>query len=236
MDFVSIASALWKQKWLVIPVVLLTAFAALYIVKIKPPVYEANSTVLLTNPLQQVTKSQIRAHPGLKQANPDNIFEDYGDLDVVASAVIDGVTSPTSAAELSSAGAGTAYQLALSSDYGNPPIIDVTGVGSTPAAAIESAQLVTAAVQRELTAMQLAQGVSHFYLIGGDNVVKPTQAHSSSSAKLRPLVVVLGAGIIALFIVTSSADAIERRRRKRLAAIPADDYSPPARDEFGAWR
>jgi len=227
VDFISIASVLWRQKWFAIPVVLLVAFAAVYVVKIKPPVYDATSSVLLVPPLNGVTQSQIAAHPRLKNVNPDNVFVNYGDMDVVANAVIDYVTSPASAAGLSEAGSGTAYQIGLSTDFGSPPIIDITGVGSTASAAIKSAQVVTAAVQQDLASLQLTHGVDSFYLIGGANIVKPTQAQHSSSAKLRPLVAVLGAGVIFLFIIVSSADAAARRRRRRQDDFPlANEYQP----------
>jgi hypothetical protein len=226
MDLVSVLQVLWKHKFLALPVILLTALAAVYVVRIKPPVYEAASTVLLTNPPKQPTLAQLAADPGLKYANQDNSFADYGDLDIVANAVIDLVDSPASQAELTRAGAGTGYQLELSTDYGNPPIIDITGVGKTAEAAIASAAILTATVRQDLTTLQLNAGVSPFYLIGGDNIVTPAQAQRSSSAKLRALVAVVAAGIILLFIVVSSADAATRRRRSRLVSDPpvtADD-------------
>jgi len=225
----TIASVLWKQKWLAIPVVLLMALGVVYVVKYKPPVYDATSTVLLTNPPKGPTQSQIAAQPDLRQANSDNIFEDYGDLDIVANAVMDDVRSPASEAELSKAGAGTAYQLGLSADFGHPPIVDITGVGSTAGAAVKSARLLTAAVRQDLAAIQLTQGVAPFYLIGGENIVKPAQAQRSSAAEFWPLGIVLGLGAILLFIVVWTGEAIARRRRDRQAAdVPAEDeYSPP---------
>jgi hypothetical protein len=235
--FVSIASVLWKQKWLAIPVVMLTALAAVYVVRTKPPVYDATSSVLLTEPLKQATQAQIAADPSLKHANSDNIFADYGDLDIVANAVIDSVTSQASQAGLIKAGSGTRYQLELSRDSGNPPIIDITGVGSTATAAVKSAQALTAAVRQDLVTLQINQKVSPFYLIGADNIVKPTQAQRSSAAQLRALAAVLGAGIVLLLIVVSSADAAARRRRARRAeVVPEDRYRMDVRGPFEALR
>ena len=235
MVFVSIASVLWRQKWLAIPIILLAALAGYYLVTIKPPVYDATSAVLLTEPPKQATQSQIAADPSLKKANSDNIFVDYGDLDIVANAVIDLATSPASRTALTKAGAGTGYQLALSTDFGNPPIIDITGTGSTAGAAVDSARVLTAAVQRDLVSLQLGMGVSPFYLIGGDNIVKPSQAQQSMSAKLRPLAPVIGGGIVLLFIVVSSADAVARRRRDRRAelALADDQYDDQIDDGYG---
>jgi hypothetical protein len=235
VDVISIASVLWKQKWVAIPVILLTAAAVTYVVKIEPPVYDAASTVLLTEPLKQPTQSQLAADPSLKHANSDNIFADYGDLDIVANAVIDSVNSPASRTGLTKAGAGTGYQLGLSTGFGDPPIIDVTGVGSTAATAVQSARLLTAAVLRDLRTLQVDQGVSPFYLIGGDNIVKPSEAQLSSSARLRPLAGVLGAGLVLLFIAVSSAEAAARRRRVRQAeVVPQYAYPETGRGPFEA--
>jgi hypothetical protein len=107
-------------------------------------------------------------------------------------------------------------------------------VGATAGAAVESARVLTATVQRDLVTLQLGMGVSPFYLIGGDNIVKPTQAQQSTSAKLRPLVPVVGGGIVVLFVAVSSADAAARRRRARRAELAlADDQYDQMDDGYG---
>jgi hypothetical protein len=213
MDLLSIVNSLWRYKLFTIPVVVLTAIMGLYVVKIKPPVYDATSSVLLSNPQAQASESQIIANPSLRKVSPFNTFVSYGDLRVAANAVMDLVTSGSAQPALLNAGAGSRYQLALSSDYGNPPIIQITGVGSSPQAAILSANVLTSAIKTNLYQLQQKEGINPFYMITLIQLVKPDQAQRSTSGKLRSVIAVLALGGLLLFVVVSVADALEKRRR-----------------------
>jgi uncharacterized protein involved in exopolysaccharide biosynthesis len=212
VDLLSIAQTIWRHKKLMIPVLILTGVLAIYVVKIKPPVYESNASVLLTNPQSGATPTQMKTDPSLKTVNPYNTFVSYGDLDVVANAVMDLINSPAEAAPLVKQGV-TEFSLQLSSDFGNPPIIEITSQGSSRQAAIQSANVLVAAVKNDLYQIQKAQGVNTFYMISSYEVVKPVQADPSSSGKLRSLIAVLALGALLGLVVISVADALDRRRR-----------------------
>jgi capsular polysaccharide biosynthesis protein len=216
MDLLSIIQALWRNKLFTIPVIVFTALAALYVVKIKPPVYEASASILLTNPPAAATASQIAADPKLRNASPYNTFVSYGDLSIVADSVIDLVTSGPAQPALIKSGVDPRYQIELSTDYGDPPIIDITGVGSTPKEAVLSANLLTTAAKADLYEMQVQQGIDPFFRIGAVELITPNQAQRSSSGKLRSLVAVLGLGVILLFVVISVAEAVRLRRKESL--------------------
>ncbi len=212
MDLISIVQTLWRYKKFVIPVLVLTAVAGLYIVKIKPPVYESTASVLLTNPQSTATPSQIKADPSLKTANPYNPFVSYGDLTVLGNAVMDLITSPAEAATLEQKGI-TKFTLSLSTDFGNPPIIEITGQGATRQAAIQSAQELVLLVKDDLVQVQKTEGVAPFYMISTYEVVKPVDAEASSSGKLRSLIAILAVGVLLVLVVVSAADALAKRRR-----------------------
>jgi capsular polysaccharide biosynthesis protein len=212
MDLISIVHSLWRYKLFTIPVVVLTAIGALYLVKIKPPVYEATSSVLLSNPEAQASDSQIAANPSLRNVSPFNTFANYGDLDVVGNAVIELVTSSSAQPALISSGVDPGYQLALSTDYGNPPIIDITGVAGNPQSAVHSASALTDAVTTTLYQLQKREGVNPFYMVSAIQLVEPGQAYRSSSGKLRSIIAILAIGVLLLFVVISAADALEKRR------------------------
>jgi uncharacterized protein involved in exopolysaccharide biosynthesis len=216
MDLLSIIHTLWRYKLIVLPVIVLTAIAGLYVVKIKPPVYEASSSILLANPEVQATQSQIDANPGLRKASPYNTFVSYGDLSVVANAVMDLATSASAQPALINSGVNPRYQLTLSSDYGNPPIIEITGVGPNAQEAIRSATVLTAALKDDLYQLQAKEGIDPFYMVTAIQLVKPTQAQRSTSGKLRSIVAVLALGVLLIFVVVSVADALEKRRRGSL--------------------
>ncbi len=213
MDLLSIIQSLWRHKLVTIPVVVFTALAALYVVKIKPPVYQASASILLANPQGAATQSQIAADPRLKTINPYNTFASYGDLTVVADTVIQVVTAPSAQPALLQSGVDPRYQIVVSTAWGNPPIINITGIGTSGQAAIRSASVLVTATEADLYAMQKKQGIDNFYMITPVEIVKPAQAQRSSSGKLRSLIAVLGLGMILLFVVVSVTEGVDKRRK-----------------------
>ena len=219
MDLLTIVQSLWRHKLFAIPVILLTVVAGVYVLKIKPPVYEASSSVLLIEP-QGPTAAQIAASPTLKRINPNNPYIDYGDLDVVADSVIQNMMNNADQSALVEAGVDPRYQLALSTAYGNPPIIDITGVGSSAQQAIHGAAVLARTATTDLTQIQSQAGVNRIYMIKSIELSQPDQAQLSSSGKFRSLIAVLGLGALLLFLVISVADVVEKRRMN--GAIRAD--------------
>jgi hypothetical protein len=221
MDLVSIVRALLRHKRLAIPVILLTAVAALAVTKMQPVVYSAAASVLLENPQGQASKSQIAKDPSLKTANPFNPFLSYGDLDVAANALLDLINSPGAQSELIKAGVDPRYTLTLSTDNGNPPIIDISGVGGSAQSAISSATTLTDSIKTDLYQIQRTQGINPFYMITATDLIKPDQAYHASSGKTKSLAAVGVIGILLLFIVISASDAAEEWRRKSARSTKA---------------
>ncbi len=197
MDLLSIFRAIWRHKIAAIPVILLTALGALYVLAVKPPVYDASSSLLLVTPPPPPTEAQIAADPKLAKVNANNPYNTLGDL-WTADAVVSTVASNWPQA-----------QVGLSADPDNPPIIQITGSGSTPQAAIWTAETVTQAAVNDLYQMQKSQGVLDHYMLTATELVQP-HANLSVGGKLRSLIAVLGIGLILLFVVISAAQAMER--------------------------
>jgi capsular polysaccharide biosynthesis protein len=212
MDLLSIVQTLWRHKLAALPVILLTAVAAFYVTAVKAPTYEATSSFLLVNPPGPPSATQIATHPKLAKVNTGNPYVEYGDLAIVADAVDSVVTSSSAGQALAQEGADPRYQVEVSTDVGNPPIIQITGLGKNPQEAIKSANLVTSAAQNDLYLIQKQEGVNALYMIRPIMLVQPLQASKSVSGNLRTLVAVLAMGAIALFILISVIDAIEKRR------------------------
>ena len=214
MDLLSIVQAVWRRKAATIPVTPLTLLGAFYIVKVKPPVYQASSSLLVLAAPGPPTASQIAADPRLKRINPNNPYVSYGNLTVVADSVVELVTSNADQAALIRAGANPKYELTLSTAVGNPPIIEVTGIGSTAQQAIVTASVVTRAAPD--AALQPAKGTGcqqELYMIKSVVLARPSTAQLSSSGKLRSLIAVLAVGAILLFVVISITDALARGGR-----------------------
>jgi capsular polysaccharide biosynthesis protein len=227
VDLISIAEILWRRKIVTIPLIVLTALGAYYVVKVKPPIYQAESSLLMVPP-NPPTSAQIAADPSLAKINPNNPYLNYGDFAVVADTLIDVVTDSANEQVLVAQGADPRYTLALSTDYGNPPIVEITGVGRTPAIAMRSAELVTKAAEADLVTLQGSQGVNSLYMIKASQLVTPTYASQSVSGKLRTLVAVFAVGVLALFVAISLIEAVEKRRRGKPAKAVAKDRAPQA--------
>jgi hypothetical protein len=228
MDLFAMVRTIWRHKIAAAPVILLMGLGLFYVVAIKPPTYDADASVQLLYPPAAPTAQQILQDPKLGKLNSNNPFVSLGDPLFVGDAVVDEITSPSAQQQLLSEGVDKRYQAAMSSDPGNPPIIDITGVGSTEAIALYSAQKVTALAQQDLTAMQSAKGVNSAYMITSEVLIQPTKASAVVTSKLRTLIAVLGAGIILLFVVVSGAEALERKREDDLADVPSGGRHGPA--------
>lgn len=211
MDLFSTLGSIWRHKLVTIPVILLTVLGVFYVLAIKPPVYEASSSFMLVNPPNPPTAAQIAADPALAKINTNNPYVNFGDLTYVADALINLSTSDTAQQALIQAGAHRGYQIALSSDYGSPPIIEITGVGSSAQEAIRSTNLVTSLAKVDLYQMQKEQHVKPLYMINPVQLVTPVTAHLTQSGKLRTVAAVFGLGILVLFLAISVVDVIEKR-------------------------
>ena len=236
MDLISIFGKVWRHKAVTIPVVILMALGAFYIIAVKAPVYQTTLSILLVNPPGPPSPQQIAKDPSLGRINTGNTFVSFGNLDVVADAVV-GVVSAESN-QLVNAGADPRYQLTVSGDVGSPPIITITGVGSTAQEAVLSANLVTKAAENSLYQVQAGQNINPIYMVKAVKLYPPQSAQKSSSSKVRTLVAVLGIGIILLFIVISFIEALERRRaprpaKRRHSPEPAGSRHSP---EPAGWR
>jgi hypothetical protein len=186
-----------------------------YVVAVKPPTYEAKASVLLVNPPSPPTAAQIQSDPSLAHIHSNNPFVGLGNLVLVADVVIEVVSSSSSQLELVQQGANPSYTVALDVSQESPPAIDITGTGSTSAAAIQSAKLVATSVSQNLYQMQAAQGINTAYMISSIEYVKPTSAISSSSGKLRALIEVTILGLIILLVAVSISQGLEERKNKK---------------------
>jgi hypothetical protein len=231
MDLFAIGGTLWRHKRVSIPLVLLTVLGVLYILAIKAPTYQAKANLLLTNPPTPPTAAQIALDPSLARAN--NPYANLGNLVYLADVLTEAVAAPTAKQALVQEGA-SGYQIAVddSDQTEIPPAIDVTGTGHSAQAAIQSAQLVTSAISRELRQLQAAQHVQSKFMITTVEYVTPTSATKSSSGKLQTAIGIAAIGLILLLVAVSAAQGLEERRkngRSRHGRQP--DYGADGRRE-----
>ena len=216
MNLLFIARKIWRYRLATLPVLAFVLIGAFYVIAIKDPVYEASATSNLLNPPPPPTEDQITRNPALGEIDADNPYTRYSDQSVVVQVVAARLSSDAAREELVQKGADPDYTVAPSAEFGfTAPIVEITGTGSNPEAAVETANLVGAAFTRELDRMQEARGVASDYRITTNQVVVPLDAELKASGQLRPLVGLLAFGVIMLFVVVSGADALEALRRER---------------------
>ncbi len=230
MDLFSLTRTIWRHKLVTLPVVMLTLLGCAAVMVVEKPIYQTTSTYILTSPPPAPTATQLALQPSLRKVNANNPYVNFGDLSIVADLVTKIVTTGPTQAELLAQGADPRYQAAPSQEFGNAtPIIDVTGVGSTSATAVRTATLVGQALISTLKSMQSSQGVSQRYWIGTIEVTPPSAPQVQLSSKLRELIGVLAAGAILMFLLMSVMNALDERKKLKIAAAAPPEEIVEAR-------
>jgi hypothetical protein len=215
MSLLLIARKLWRHKLATLPVLVVVLIGAFYVIAIKPPVYEANSSYILVNPPAPPTPDEIARDPklGVGTSNP---YTRYADQSIVVQIVAARLNSDDARRKLAAEGADPKYTVAPDVAFGyTAPIMQITGTGASPAAALKTTELVAKALTSELAGMQEAHGVSPKYRIDAQQFVAARDARLKASGKLRALVGLLALGGVALFLVVSIVDAFAAFRWMR---------------------
>jgi hypothetical protein len=206
---------IWKHKLATIPVIALTVIGVAYMVVVKPKTYQAQASYLLIPPPQPPTPQQIAAHPALAKLNTNNPYVRFNDLTVIVSLLSQAASSSSTRSQLLAQGADPNYTIGPDVQFGTDPIVQITGSGPTPAAAIKSATVVGKATTQLLTTLQAQQGVSPQYMISALPLNGPARAQLQVSSLLRKAVTVLALGLIMLFLVVSTLSGIDERRENK---------------------
>lgn len=213
MDLLHISQKIWRYRLVTLPVIALTLLGAFYMIAIKAPVYKVSSSWVLINPPPPPTADEIARDPALGRINPNNPYTRFSDQSVIVSLLSSSLSNDSARQQLEAAGADPRYTVAPDVELGySSLVLVVTGVGSTPQAAVRSAELVGAALTREVDRVQTAQHVDPRYMIKAQQVVAPNSPKQQISSKLRPLIAVLATGAILLLLAVSAAEALDRLR------------------------
>jgi hypothetical protein len=223
MDLFSIVQTIWRHKIAVLPVIAITVAGVFYVAAVKKPVYQTTASFALISPPPPPTLQQVQKDPALGRVNSNNPFVNYGSLSIVADLLAQVVSANTARAALVKQGADARYVVAPDQQFGlSAPLLQVTGVGVSSAAAIRTATLVGQALGQQMAALQAARHVDSHYWIEPLEVTAPDSATLQLSSKLRLLVGVLAIGVILLFVVVSTMNALEERRSRKLVREPED--------------
>ena len=230
MSLLLILRKIWNYKLVTLPIFACVLALAYYVVAVTDSTYEASGTYILVNPPPPPTEADIARDPSLELSGTDNPYLRF-DGSVLAQVLSSRLNSEEVRASLTKQGADPNYVAAPSAEFGfSAPILQITGTGTSPAAAINTTNLVGRTLARELKQMQEIRRVNPAYRIKTEAVVAAHDATLKASGKLRSLVAVCVLGVVLLFIAISVLDAISALRTewgiKRSIQTPSGPHVP----------
>jgi hypothetical protein len=224
MDVVSVLRLLTRHWRVTVPAALLTVLLIGAAFRSSSPTYEATGSIVLLPPPEapDVQPSSQPAPPPTVGQNP---FARYGDLSVVADILARVLDSDSRQAEFESQGV-TGYDVVVNR-FQRGPVIDVTGLGPNPEAAIRSTGIVLKEVNAALSDLQEAEGADPNYFIHSASVELPSTATAMYGSTVRTAIAALAVGALGTLGLAVLAEVITRRREARPTAA-ADPAMPGA--------
>lgn len=228
MDPIAVLKTLWNYKILVIPVVIITIIAGVYVFKFGPRQYEVNTSYAIVSP-SIPTERQIEKNPKLDSVNKDNPYLRSSDPSLITDVVVTLLNSSATEDELKSAGLGPDYSVGQGVNS-NGFVVDVTGISDSPSGALSTTKMLGEILERDLHKIQKVNDADDSYLYTALVVAPPDRTTEQFSSRLRSLIVVAIAGgvllIGAVSIGRSFSEMKKRRRnRKTESSLEKDEMS-----------
>ncbi|MEQ4565692.1 chain-length determining protein [Paenarthrobacter sp. CAP02] len=225
MDPVAVIRTLWHHKLIVLPVLLVTALAALYVYTLAPRSYEAKATYAIVNP-KIPTAAELEKNPQLSNLNSDNPYLRSADSSLIAQVVGTRLSDDATGDALLRDGLSTDFTVQ------RPPasfLIEISAVSSSKDKAVATVKALGARLESDLSAIQTVNGADARYLYTSLMIAAPDNATEQFSSRLRSLIVVLVAGVVLTFGAVSIARGLESSRLRIRSAAPDGDRRKRAR-------
>lgn len=204
MDLMESLRAL-RRQWILTSVLLMVTFAGTAGALAKLPwAYQSQATTVLLN--SKSASASVGGNPYLAFADSLTLAADVVSLEVM---------DPRTADALQASGYPDSYQVVVSTLYGGP-ILQITVTGSKKSTVEHTLYGVLDEVSAKLLALQ--GGITPRNQIRSLVVSVTPQASRSVSKKAKPLVVVLGLGLVLTFAIPQIVDGMVSRRRLRRAS------------------
>ncbi|WOH16884.1 chain-length determining protein [Paenarthrobacter sp. GOM3] len=225
MDPVAVIRTLWHHKLIVLPVLLVTALAALYVYTLAPRSYEAKATYAIVNP-KIPTAAELEKNPELNTLNSDNPYLRSADSSLIAQVVGTRLSDDATGDALLRDGLSTDFTVQ------RPPasfLIEISAVSSSKEKAVATVKALGTRLESDLLAIQTVNGANERYLYTSLMIAAPDNATEQFSSRLRSLIVVLVAGVVLTFGAVSIARGLESSRLRIRSASPEGDRQKKAR-------
>ncbi|SEJ04024.1 Capsular polysaccharide biosynthesis protein [Arthrobacter sp. yr096] len=225
MDPVAVIRTLWHHKLIVLPVLLVTALAAVYVYSFAPRSYEAKATYAIVNP-KIPTAAELEKNPGLNSLNSDNPYLRSADSSLIAQVVGTRLNDDTTGDALLRDGLSTDFTVQ------RPPasfLIEISASSESKDKAVATVKALGTRLEKDLLAIQSINGANERFLYTSLMVAAPDNATEQFSSRLRSLIVVLVAGIVLTFGAVSIARGLESSRVRARSAAPAEEPNKKSR-------
>lgn len=207
MDFSNSLGVLWRRKGLTFLLLLLTLAGAVGVGVLLPWTYKESATETLLNSQQ--------SSQALGGGNPYLSFDAamVEMANVLTLKLADVQTTNT----LAQQGDTASYQAQVLSEnaQNEEPFIQISVSGKSAANVAQTLQGVTASLSSLLTQLQANVPVKSRASL--DVISEDSAPKRSTSAKLKPLVAVVGVGLVLTFLIPQAVDGAAVRRRKNRA-------------------
>ncbi|MCT9867983.1 chain-length determining protein [Paenarthrobacter aurescens] len=219
MDPVAVIKTLMHHKFIVLPVLLVTALAAIYVYQFAPRSYEAKATYAIVNP-KIPTAAELEKNPALNSLNSDNPYLRSADSSLIAQVVGTRLNADTTGDALLRDGLSTDFTVQ------RPPasfLIEISAASENKDKAVATVKALGARLEDDLMAIQSINGADERFLYTSLMVAAPDNATEQFSSRLRSLIVVLVAGVVLTFGAVSIARGFEASRLRARSAAPAGE-------------
>ncbi|SDW53222.1 Capsular polysaccharide biosynthesis protein [Arthrobacter sp. cf158] len=225
MDPVAVIRTLWHHKLIVLPVLLVTALAAVYVYSFAPRSYEAKATYAIVNP-KIPTAAELEKNPELNSLNSDNPYLRSADSSLIAQVVGTRLNDDTTGDALLRDGLSTDFTVQ------RPPasfLIEISASSESKDKAVATVKALGTRLEKDLFAIQSINGANERFLYTSLMVAAPDNATEQFSSRLRSLIVVLVAGVVLTFGAVSIARGLESSRSRARSAAPAGEPNTKSR-------
>lgn len=230
MDPQAVIRTIWHYKAFVLPVMVITLIAVVYVFQFGPRYYEASMSSALVNP-KLPTDKELDESPEIHALNKDNPFLRSSDPSLITEVLIARLSSSDTAQAMESKELSADYSVSKGIN-GNGFVVSITGNGESEEQAIATTRALGIRLEEELRAIQKINGADDRFLFTSLIVTAPGEATEQFSSRLRSVIMVLLGGAVLTFGAVSLARAREAGSvRRRSQANPLAERGEPAESE-----